>query len=218
MTSAVVLAGGDLPDVRVVQSVAAAARIVAADSGVAIARQNGLAVDMVVCDLDSISDEDRSWIEDAGVEVRAFSADKDETDLELALDTACDDAGVERVFVLGAEGGRVDHQLAIVSVCCRPRRCRVIVLGDRSTIHILHGGTPHDAVTLVAEPGDLVSLIPQGGSAVDVQTRGLRWELTGETLQPFAGRGVSNRLVGEVAEVAVGEGTLLVVHNRPRRA
>ena len=62
--------------------------------------------------------------------------------------------------------------------------------------------------------GDLVSLLPWGGDADGVTTRGLRWPLHAETLYSNRTRGLSNELVAESAEVTLESGLLLVVHRR----
>jgi len=60
-------------------------------------------------------------------------------------------------------------------------------------------------------PGSVVTLLPVGGNAQGVATRGLRYPLDGETLRVGRSRGLSNEVVEAPASVWLGAGTLLVI-------
>ena len=75
-------------------------------------------------------------------------------------------------------------------------------------VHVLHG--PAERV-LDAVAGSLVTLLPAGGPARGVRTRGLRYPLVGEVLHAGTTRGVSNVVDGAPAAVALDEGALLVI-------
>jgi thiamine pyrophosphokinase len=59
---------------------------------------------------------------------------------------------------------------------------------------------------------DLLSLLPVGGDAAGVSTRGLAYPLRDETLYLGHARGVSNVFESATAEVWLREGLLLVIH------
>ena len=84
---ALVIAGGDAP-APLDATLASAPLVVAADSGVGHALALGLTVDLVIGDLDSAVPDDVARAAAAGARVHRFPADKDATDLELALDAA----------------------------------------------------------------------------------------------------------------------------------
>jgi thiamine pyrophosphokinase len=50
-----------------------------------------------------------------------------------------------------------------------------------------------------------------GGAASGVSTKGLRWNLTGATLDHGTTQGVSNEFTGPVADITVNQGCLLAV-------
>src|SRR5579859_5466672 len=102
MTTVVVLSGG--PDRPAVDTVPPGATVIAADGGAEVARHLGLEVDLVVGDLDSISAATLAGI----AQVERHAAEKDATDLELAL-TAALRLEPERILVLAGAGGRLDH-------------------------------------------------------------------------------------------------------------
>jgi thiamine pyrophosphokinase len=99
--------------------VATADVVIAADSGLDLARLLGLGVDVVVGDLDSVTPTGLAWARDTGIPIEKASPDKDETDLELAVARATA-GGAHRIVMLGGAGGRLDHLLANVAVLCGP--------------------------------------------------------------------------------------------------
>jgi len=80
--------------------------VICADGGYRVAASLGVKPDLVIGDLDSLSE---SKIE-AGIEVVRYGREKDFSDFELALKAAVD-SKPEHVFVYGALGGRTDHQI-----------------------------------------------------------------------------------------------------------
>jgi len=204
---ALVVAGGDPVDPRWAAALPLDALVVAADSGLDRARDLGLAVDLVVGDLDSVDPDHLAAATAAGVRVERHPTDKDATDLDLALAAALD-AGATSATVLAAGGGRLDHFLANVLLLAAPRWSPLTVtalVGEARATVIRTNATLHDA------PGALVTLLALGGSATGVSTTGLRWALRGERLEPGSTRGVSNEMTGPAATVAIDAGALLAI-------
>ena len=181
--------------------------VVAADSGVDAARALGLAVDVAVGDFDSVTGAGLAAVEGAGARLQRHPAAKDATDLELALETALE-LGAARIFVVGAAGGRLDHLLSTLLLFGH-RRWEAVELDallGSARAHVIRSDR-----SLEGEPGELVSLLPLHGRAEGVVTKGLRYPLRGETLEPGSSRGVSNVFAEARAHVRVGRGTLLAI-------
>ena len=199
----VVVASGQGPAVEV----PAARAVVAADGGLERAVSLGLEVDVVVGDLDSVSPAALARAEAAGTRVVRHPAAKDATDLELALDEAVA-LGARRVLVVGSGGGRLDHLLASLLVLGSDRYEALemdALVGD-ALVHVIRGTR-----RLRGTPGDVVTLLPLGGSAEGVTTEGLEYPLSGETLEPGSSRGVSNVFTAAGVRVTVERGVLLAV-------
>ena len=200
----VVIAGGDQPPEPIIDDLVAADRIVVADSGVATARRLGLVPDVVVGDLDSARPDDLAWARGHGATVVEHDADKDLTDLELALQHVTSGAP-DRIVVLGASGGRIDHELGNWAAIAAVAAPVVEVRDARGTAYVVSQELP------LSEPvGTVVSVQPWGGPAV-VTTEGLRWALQRERLSPFEARGVSNEIVTSPARIEVASGVVLVM-------
>jgi thiamine pyrophosphokinase len=207
---AVVLAGGDPVPAAVAAALPRADVVIAADSGLHQALGLGLAVDAIVGDFDSAEADLVAEARRAGARLERHPAEKDATDLELALDAAVREGATE-IQVVGGDGGRLDHfaanLLLVGSPVYRAQRLRAHI-GD-ATVLAVHGGTgTHE---LSGRPGSLCTLLAVGGPARGVVTAGLRYPLRDETLEPGSSRGVSNELTGDRATVALREGTLLAV-------
>lgn len=184
--------------------------IIGADGGAARALSWGVVPDLVIGDMDSLPDLDRSRLAARGCRFVEHPRAKDETDLELALTHAAEQ-GAQEIIILGALGGRLDHTLANVLLLALPvlaSGSACIVDGKQEARLLRDGGLAH----LEGRPGDLVSLLPLGGDVHGVTTAGLAWTLQNDTLRFGLSRGVSNEMTDAVARVEVGEGFLLVVH------
>jgi thiamine pyrophosphokinase len=207
-TQFVVVLGGSAPHPDVVGRLAPDRFVIAADSGLDHARALGLAVDLVVGDLDSVTPAALDAATAAGIPVERHPTAKDAIDAELGIDAALA-RGADRLVVVSGGGDRLDHLLAGL-LLAHPRLAAVDVQGWAGTawLRALQGParTPLDGPA-----GALVSLIPVHGRADGISTSGLRYPLHAEPLHAGSSRGISNELVGGPACVAVERGALLVV-------
>lgn len=184
--------------------------VVAADGGAGSIDRLGRRPDQLVGDLDSIDPGLADRLATDGVAVERHPADKDASDTELAIERARQ-AGATEIVVLGAVGGtRLDHELANLLLLADPALagCPIRMVRGRTTVRAMHAA---ERLVLDGRPGDVVSLLPIGGSASGVTTDGLRWALAGATLEMGRSRGLSNEVVAPPASVRLEGGTLLVV-------
>src|SRR5262245_26352321 len=108
VNDALVFAGGDPPPAALLEHLDRSAFVIAADSGLDHAAALGFTADVVVGDLDSVTPDALAEARARGADVEPHPAEKDETDLELALRKAVA-LGARRVTVIGGGGGRHDH-------------------------------------------------------------------------------------------------------------
>lgn len=206
LTAAVIVAGGEPVGESVREEIPDPAWVVAADSGLDQALRLGWRVDLVVGDLDSASPAALAAY--PGVPIQRHDPDKDATDLELALRAVAAHPDMDRVVVVGGNGGRLDHLLANAAVLASPEFAHLQVewVAGAARTHVVH-----HLARLHGHPGEPLSLLAAGGPALGVTTQGLRWALRAEDLLPWSSRGVSNQFLGSVATVSLQSGTLLVV-------
>src|SRR5436305_14191603 len=106
LPAAIVFAGNGRVEPAVRARLPQPADVIAADSGLTVASALGLAVDHLVGDLDSVDPAAVEAAEAGGTTVDRHPAEKDATDLELALDAALT-RGARRVAVVDAGGDRL---------------------------------------------------------------------------------------------------------------
>jgi len=186
--------------------------IVCADGGVHNAHRLGLQPDVVIGDLDSLGDEEREQLQTAGCRFFVHPAEKNETDLELAL-LWCVQAGISTATVIGALGGRPDHAVANLLLLTDPRFATMqLCLRSREW----EVWPVRSEVTITGLAGDTVSLIPISAAVDGIHTQGLAYPLHGESLLRGPARGVSNVMLNTVAHLHIESGLLLVMHGPPQ--
>ena len=205
---ALVFANGELeppPDLDAL--LAAAGMLIAADGGAQHLAALGKPPDVLIGDLDSLSPGEAETLQAAGVQLILHPAAKDQTDLELALLHAAG-AGAERIEVLGGLGRRWDHSLANLLLPALPQlaACAIRFLHGTQTLFLIH-----TRVELELAAGTRLSLLPVGGDAAGVRTRGLLYPLKGETLTFGSSRGVSNVVEEPLVTIEIASGTLICV-------
>jgi thiamine pyrophosphokinase len=206
---AVVVAGGGEPAISAADlgDLGADPLVIAADSGLEHAGRLGLAVALVVGDMDSVDPTALEAATRAGTPIERHPEAKDATDLELALEAAMGERP-SRVVVITGEGDRLDHALAVALSVSSPRCAAARV---EAWIGPAHLWVVRSEVALAGAPGDLVSLLPVHGPARGVTTDGLLYPLADEDLEVGTSRGISNELVARSATVRVRSGVLLAV-------
>ena len=203
----VVVAGGDPPDPESALAIPLGARVIAADRGLEHALALGLDVEIAVGDFDSASSEAGARAEASGTRIERHSAEKDATDLELALDAALA-LGPEGILVLAGDGGRLDHLLSTLLLLgsSRYEAVEIDAFVGPARVHVVRGQR-----AIEGSVGELVSLLALHGPAEGVRTEGLAYPLEGETLEPGSSRGVSNVFAVATARISLERGVLLAI-------
>lgn len=208
---AIIFINGELPNLDAARQILKADDfIIAADGGTRHALALGLLPSVVIGDLDSLDSGNRRLLEKGGAKIIAYSPDKDETDLELALDYAIA-AGYEQICLVAALGGRLDHMLGNLSLLTDESLVGLDVRIDDGVEEVFF---TREQAEIHGRIGDIVSLIPWENPVQGIFTEGLRWQLSNEALYPHKTRGISNEMVAEVAQVKIESGLLLVIHQR----
>ena len=206
---AIVVAGGHHPPRSLARHVPQHDLVVAADSGLDVALALGLVVTHVVGDMDSVDPQSLARAEASGAVVQRVPHDKDQVDTELAVLFARTH-GASTITLITAGGGRLDHQMGVMSTLTHPvlAGCEVHALWDTARVRVLNGP---ETATITGEPGSLVGLVAVNGAALGITTSNLRWPLVDEHLEAHSTRGVSNEMTDVQATVALRAGSLFVI-------
>ena len=213
VNTSLIFAGGLAPNdatLKVVREIKNVNLVIAADSGLHTATNLGLTVDVVIGDMDSVNAKALTDADSQGTKIIRHDTDKNFTDLHAALLYAAEH-GAQKMIVVTAGGGRLDHQFGVIAAMFDPRlgQIQVEALWDNSEIFALQGPTSCD---FSAELEDIVGLQAFGAVAAGISTTGLRWKLNNESLFSHETRGVSNQATQTRVAVSVLTGQLLVIH------
>jgi thiamine pyrophosphokinase len=211
MPRAIIFANGHLPSIQAARRLLREDDyLIAADGGTHNALALGVTPHVVVGDMDSITNEDILMLEKAGAQIYRHPAEKDETDLELALRFVIEGKFGE-IVILGGLGGRFDQTLGNVSILADPSLAGIDIRLDDGIeeVFLIDQSARIDGI-----PGDVISLLPSGQLVEGVITNGLRYPLHDETLYSYRARGISNVMLDREASISLKHGTLICVHTR----
>ena len=177
--------------------------VIACDYGLHHAHRAGVVPDLLVGDFDSFHD-----VPDENVPTLRVKAEKDDTDTGLAVQQGLS-MGLRDFYILGALGGRLDHQLAnlhtAASIALQGGRC-VLESAD-TVVYTVY----NDTLTIPRREGWALSVFAWGGDARGVDLADVKYPLDNWTMTPDYPLGVSNEFAAASATVRVREGLLLVV-------
>jgi thiamine pyrophosphokinase len=206
---AVIVANGELTVSETLRSLLGSADfIVAADGGLEHILRLGYTPHLIIGDMDSVEQEDLTKMKTRGIEVIIHPREKDETDLELALDAVLQ-RGYRSIRILAGLGGRLDQTLGNVYLLAQPELAGqdVRFIDEKQEVFAIR-----EEGTVRGKVGDTVSLIPLGNAVKGIHTQGLKYRLKGETLFPYHTRGISNVMTETRALIHIQEGILLCIH------
>ncbi|HVA96185.1 MAG TPA: thiamine diphosphokinase [Candidatus Acidoferrales bacterium] len=200
-----IFAGGELhPGTAVTQVLSQFDKVIAADSGAAIAISQEIKPDIIIGDFDSIDNVTLTSLKN--VKQVRFPSEKDATDTELAVDFAIHHGATKITILGGIAGDRIDHILANIFL---PEQYNVpIFFVDAGSVLWFSKG-PEEKITGI--PGDLLSLIPLT-KIEGITTTGLKYVLKNEKLYVGKSRSVSNVFLKPNAIVRWTKGHMLIIH------
>jgi len=187
-------------------------QLICADGGANSALMSERYPDLAIGDFDSLTPENYQRLKQAGVKLIQYPREKDQTDLELALEYAKTEAlkyGEQDIWLYGATGRRHDHFLGNVGLLLAYARqgLRVRMLDPDQEMWVVQG-----TESISGAPGQQISLLSLTDRAL-VSTEGLYYPLRSEFLHQDSPRGISNVLLSTEATIQVQEGWVLVLLN-----
>ncbi|NJN54571.1 MAG: thiamine diphosphokinase [Anaerolineae bacterium] len=181
-----IFANGEIEDVTWIRPyLSSVTAVIAADGGTRHLLRLNHAPDIVIGDMDSLSEEARIWLAAHATRFIRHSPAKDETDLELALLYAVQQYN-DPLLIFGALGGRLDQTIANITLLAHPglhgRSMQLITPSERAWLVTR-------STTIQGQVGDIVSLLPLTDDAHIQSTSGLQWPLQDDVLTFGLARG-----------------------------
>ena len=190
----------DYPKIR--QRILNYPRLIAVDGGLNHCDRMGLKPHLLLGDFDSADPAILSKF--SSVPQIRHPEEKDQTDLELALAKVYDPQ-IEEIAVFGALNGRIDHALGNLILLTRYPG-KMVLESENERVFVID-----KSIEFASYLGQVISLIPLNGPAVGIQTKGLKWELDGRTLDKHF-IGISNEATEQKVSISVEKGRSSVLY------
>ena len=194
--------------------------IIAADSGYNNASRLGVRPGLLLGDLDSIDRKSLAPDELEHIEKIIVPAIKDDTDTQLAVDTAIS-RGADEIYIIGGLGGRLDHTLSSVFLLeyIADRGAGAVMTDGQSRVRVMKtAGEPVSLEIPKTFDGEngfrYLSLVSLTDECNGVRISGVFYPLGGVTLKRSYSYAVSNEITSDHAEITLARGTMLVIESR----
>ena len=181
--------------------------VICCDGGARYAFDNAIMPNYIIGDLDSCIPQIIQFFETNGVKIKKFNKEKDETDMELAINFAID-MKPSQILIFGAIGTRFDHSLANVNILVKPMLAGIFtkIINENNEIFLIN-----DEIKIENCKDQIVSLLPLTSEVKNICTNGLKYELKNKTLTIGKSLGVSNIILNDIAYIKIETGYLLVI-------
>jgi len=203
-----IIANGEWPPESIWLPLTAQSKcVIACDGAAAQCFENDVKMDVVIGDMDSLSEHDEMRLRDDDNVAFVRQTSQEENDLVKAMKWSIKQ-GAESIEVFGIEGGDFDHQFAaILSLCEVPFSTRIhtsqsIIQRVGKLPLTLHSIEKNSSFSLFAV-----------GPVEGVNLTGAEWPLSNQTLSPGT-RGIHNKSTGEKLHVECLSGELLLFLDR----
>ncbi|WP_066068527.1 thiamine diphosphokinase [Neobacillus soli] len=164
-------------------------------------------------DFDSVSQEELTFIEGEVTELKRYKPEKDETDMELALNWAIDqNPKIIRLF--GATGGRLDHLFANVHLLLNSSKVKntaEIFLIDRQNIVFLKEPGTYKVEKSPYEK--YISFVPLTLNVSNLTLEGFKFPLKNRHISLGSTLCISNELISDYGTFSFSEGILIVIRS-----
>ena len=189
-----------------------AAQIIVVDGALEVTDSLGIKPDFIVGDFDTVNPE--LLLRYPEKIIRRHLPEKDQTDTELALETATE-SGCDHIILFGATGSRLDHSLANIFLLQKMAAKGVDAeLCDEHNRLSLRTG--NFVIKKEEQYGDFVSLLPLTERVENVTLNGLKYSLENHTFFREDSLGISNEIIAEEATVTFSAGMFLVVESKDK--
>ncbi len=206
---ALLVTGGEPPSEKLLQEAAQVCSYIAcADSGAHPLLAAGFMPNLIVGDMDSIDLEDRALLKKASGDIKMLPVEKDWTDTQVALDMLYE-RGFDEVLMLGATGGRLDHEQGNFMLLCRYGRMgkSLVIWNDTNVLRYVDA-----RIWQIPKNDSVFSIVPLSDAGMTLSLCGFHY-LLNEVYIPFGiSRCLSNTIEDAygVANIISGDGWMFL--------
>lgn len=179
------------------------------DRGTFILLDKGIKPDYAFGDFDSVSAAEKEIILKSDIVLNQYQSEKDQTDMELALQWALDQKP-EELLLFGATGGRLDHEMMNIQLLHRTisSNAEVKIVDIKNEISLKLPGT----YTIEREDHyTYISFLAFQGEVKGITLIGFKYPLNKASLKIGASLCISNELVNKSGTYSFDSGIILMV-------
>lgn len=181
--------------------------IIAVDGGANIMRRLELLPDLIIGDLDSLTDINKKFFIEKDINILKYPVEKDQTDSEIAVDY-CSEHKFDKLYITGALGGRIDQQLANLNLLeyIYELNLEAEIISNNINISLIN-----KYKKFTAKKGYRLSLIPQSQNIHNLTIKGCKYNLKDQDINRSQSRGISNLIEEDWAEIKFESGLLIYI-------
>jgi thiamine pyrophosphokinase len=201
----VLAAGGRAPAIGWLQALANSYPVWAVDRGADVCRAAAVIPEIFIGDADSSDAASWKWLAALQVPSLRYPTDKDDSDLQLALQELARQRPGATALLTGGWGGRFDHAWSNVASLIQAVQWGLgpAALVDQAEAMFLLSGGQQLTFDFVQLP-KIISLIPLTTDCEQVVSDGVHWPLSGVNLSMHEPAAISNRLAENSQGIRVG--------------
>ena len=186
---------------------------VGVDKGVLTLLSKGIHPTHAFGDFDSVTAIELAIIEEKVGDLHRFKPEKDETDMELAIDWALKQ-GPDKIRIFGATGGRLDHFFANIQLLINPilheNNLSIEILDQKNIVFLKAPGSYEiEKIPLMK----YVSFIPITAEVRSLSLQGFKYPLTNRHIPLGSTLCISNELINDYGNFSFSTGILMVVRS-----
>ena len=187
--------------------------VIGIDRGLEFCYRNQIIPSWILGDFDSIRPEIIEWYRNQKeIPMKEDNPEKDATDTRIGLDLAIE-LGSDRIFLLGATGGRLDHYMGNLQALLVPamQGKEGWILDEQNAITVLSG---KKTITREMQFGKYISFFSMGDVVRGISLKGFKYPLENYDLANSDGLTISNELEEAAGTVDFKQGFLMMVMSR----
>ncbi|MFS0751892.1 thiamine diphosphokinase [Oceanobacillus sp. 1P07AA] len=181
---------------------------IGADRGALYLAESNINMDIALGDFDSVSNEERQLINKHAKEVLTYSAEKNYTDLEIAIQTASEQQ-VDRILLFGVTGGRLDHELMNIQLLYQLLQSNIEarIIDKSNQIEMLESGK----YIIESHGYTYISFIAYTNKIEGLTLKGFEYPLIEQTIEWGSSLCISNKLSQKKGTFSFRAGILLLI-------
>lgn len=201
---AIIILNGEIPNKKIIiKYINNGDHIIAADGGGNYLKSAGILPDIIIGDMDSLSESSVRYFTKRKVKIRKIT-EQETTDFEKCL-LYCRKKNFKEIIVFGSLSLRPDHTLNNFSILKRySDKFNVKLISEEFEILLVK-----KKIDFSYKKGEIISLLALP-RATGIKTKGLKYELNNEKLELGIREGSSNEAVSDFVSIEYKLGSLLL--------